>query len=30
MEKIGMKFIKDTLLDGQAGKIYEMLKTNYK
>jgi RimJ/RimL family protein N-acetyltransferase len=30
MEKIGMKFLKDTLLDGAEGKIYEMLKTNYK
>jgi hypothetical protein len=26
MEKIGMKFLKDTLLDGQAGKIYEIFK----
>lgn len=30
MEKVGMKFLKNTLLDGAEGKIYEMLKTNYK
>ena len=30
MENIGMKFLKNTLLDGAEGKIYEMLKTNYK
>ena len=30
MEKVGMNFLKDTLLDGAEGKIYEMLKTNYK
>jgi RimJ/RimL family protein N-acetyltransferase len=30
MEKVGMKFLKDTLLNGAEGKIYEMLKTNYK
>lgn len=30
MEKVGMKFLKNTLLDGAEGKIYELLKTNYK
>lgn len=30
MEKIGMKYLKDTILKGATGKVYEMLKTNYK
>ena len=30
MEKVGMKFLKDTTLEDAPGKIYEMLKTNYK
>lgn len=30
MEKVGMKFLKYTSFDGAEGKIYEMLKTNYK
>lgn len=30
MEKVGMKFLKDTILEDAPGKVYEMLKTNYK
>jgi RimJ/RimL family protein N-acetyltransferase len=30
MEKVGMKFLKFTSFYGAEGKIYEMLKTNYK
>lgn len=30
MEKVGMQFLKDTILEGVPGKVYEMLKTNYK
>ncbi|MDP4852844.1 MAG: GNAT family N-acetyltransferase [Saprospiraceae bacterium] len=30
MQKVGMKFLKDTLFKDAPGKIYEMLKTNYK
>ena len=30
MEKVGMKYLKDTILEDAPGKVYEMLKTNYK
>ena len=30
MEKVGMKFLKDTIIEDTPGKVYEMLKTNYK